>query len=67
MFDKSRTYYLTKTDADRYDLRQTRYVDQFKAGKEHPHDLLAVGFTAQDMRKLVATHKFDVDLTLLDK
>lgn len=49
----SAVYYVVKVGDDRFDLRQVRYRAQFEGGKEHPHDLMAVGFTAQGMREVL--------------
>jgi len=64
----SSTYYVTPSPRmpGRFDLRQARYAEQLRAGREHPHDLMATGFTGQDMRDLVAKHFPDTDLTALD-
>lgn len=48
-------YYVVKVGDDRYDLRQSRYRVQLLAGREHPHDLMACGFTAAGMRELLQT------------
>lgn len=64
-YETMKTYYIVKTGADRYDLRQSRYAEQFKAGKEHPHDLMATGFCGADMRDLLEKHfKYTDDSTL---
>lgn len=61
-----REYYLVKTGPNRWDMRQTRFRDQLQAGKEHPNDICATGFDAEGIRRIVAAHNFDVDLTELD-
>lgn len=63
----NRQYYLVNTRGDYWDMRQTRYKAQMASGKEHPHDLCATGFSAQQMCDLVAQHGFDVDLSPLEK
>lgn len=64
----SREYYLVKHGKfGLWDLRQTRYKSQFDAGKEYSHDLIAVGFQGKAMRDLINMHKFDCDLSPLDK
>lgn len=50
------TYYVVRTGRDHYDLRQTRFKREREAGREHPHDLIAGGFTAQGMRDVLAKH-----------
>lgn len=59
-------HYLVRTGADRYDMRQTRYRAQLANGREHPHDVCAMGFTGQGIRDLVAQYAFDCDMSLLD-
>lgn len=61
----SPTYYLVKRDPV-FDMRQERYREHFEAGREHPHDLCAVGLTAAQMRELVQHHGFDVDTKALE-
>lgn len=39
-----------------FNMRQTRYRADYVNGMEHPHDLMAVGFTADQMRELIAKH-----------
>lgn len=59
-------YYVVKVGEDRYDLRQTRFKAMFDAGNEHPHDLMAVGFSAQGIRDLFnGTLVGSVDVTAL--
>jgi hypothetical protein len=60
-------YYVVKVGEDRYDLRQSRYRAQFEAGGNHPHDLMAVAFTAQGIRDLFDKGIFEgtVDVTAL--
>lgn len=48
------TYYVVRTGPDRFDLRQYRYAAQRLAGKEHPNDVIAVGFNGKGMRELIA-------------
>jgi hypothetical protein len=59
------TYYVVRTGPDRFDLRQSRYVAQRANGREHPHDLMAQGFTAQGMREVLAKWFADTDTTAL--
>ena len=63
--DQSKTYYVIRIGDDRFDLRQTRYGDRLAMGNEHPHDLMAVSFTAQQMRELIAKHFQDTDASAL--
>ena len=56
-----RTYYVVRVGPDRFDLRQTRYK-----GTNHPHDLMAVQFTEQGMRDIVAKWFPDSDVSALD-
>ena len=58
-------YYVVRTGQDRFDLRQTRYRAQHAAGREHPHDIVAVGFTADDMRAALAEWFDDTDTSAL--
>lgn len=54
-------YYIVKTGDDRYDMRQERF-----RGTVHPHDLMAVGFSAAQMRDMLAQHfPADVDTSAL--
>ena len=47
-------YYVTPSDSpDRYDLRQTRYKEQLAQGNEHPHDVIAQGFTVTGMLEII--------------
>lgn len=62
----SKTYYVAKTGDDRFDLRQTRYKEQLEAGREHPHDLMATGFTADGMREILAKWFADTDASALE-
>lgn len=62
----SKTYYVAQTGDDRFDLRQTRYKAQLEAGKEHPNDLMAVGFTADGMREILSKWFADTDTSALD-
>ena len=55
------SYYIVKTGADRFDLRQARFRSAFEAGQEHPHDLCAVGFTREGMKDLVQKYSFEVE------
>lgn len=59
------TYYVVRVGPDRFDLRQSRYAEQFKQGAEHPHDLMAVHFDAAGMRDIIAKHFQDTDTTAL--
>ena len=43
-----------------FDLRQERF-----RGKNHPHDIMASGFTAQQMRELIASMFPDTDVSAL--
>lgn len=49
---------VTLSNCDRFNLRQTRFAEQLKqrGGLGHPHDLMAVGFTAESMRDLIAKY-----------
>jgi len=59
-------YYLVQTGDDRYDVRQTRYKAQYLAGSEHPHDLMSTGFTAAQVRELIAKRFLvDIDMTTI--
>lgn len=58
-------YYVVKVGPDSFDLRQSRYADLFKAGKEHPHDLMACSFTAAGMREILAKWFADTDASAL--
>lgn len=60
-----RVYYIVKTGENRFDLRQTRFKAQLAEGREHPHDLCAVGFDATGMRQLVDSG-FDADVSPLN-
>ena len=60
------TYYAVKVGNDRYDLRQDRYREMFAAGKEHKHDLMAVGFTGEALREICTQYGFDADLSALE-
>jgi len=59
------TYYVIQTGPDSFDLRQTRYRAQFESGKEHPHDLMAVSFTASGMREILEKWFSDTDVSAL--
>jgi hypothetical protein len=59
------TYYVVKTGPDRFDLRQTRFAEQLKAGSEHPWDVMATHFTAEDMREIIAEIFPDTDASVL--
>jgi hypothetical protein len=59
-------YYVVRVGADRFDLRQSRFADALKAGTEHPHDLMAVGFSGQGMRDIIAKFFPDTDVSALD-
>lgn len=59
------TYYVIQTGPDSFDLRQTRYRAQFESKKEHPHDLMAVGFTASGMREIIKKWFPDTDVSAL--
>ena len=48
-------YYVTKS-GEQFELRQTRFEDEFKKGKEHPHDLCAAGFTKKGMIQVIASY-----------
>jgi hypothetical protein len=59
------TYYVHSRAPGLYDLRQTRYRALFQQGREHPHDLCAVSFTARALRELIERHRLDVDPTTI--
>jgi hypothetical protein len=59
------TYYVVCAGPDRFDLRQTRYRALLEAGREHPHDLMAAGFTAEGMREILAKWFSDTDSSAL--
>lgn len=59
------TYYVIQTGPDSFDLRQTRYRKQFENGKEHPHDLMAVSFTASGMCEILEKWFSDTDVSAL--
>lgn len=60
-------YYIIRTGEDRFDMRQTRYRKRLQDGKEHPHDLMAVGFTKQGMQEMLKKYNFDaVDTMAMD-
>ena len=59
------TYYAVRNALGLFDLRQSRYRDLFRAGNEHPHDLMAVGFGAAELRATIAKFGWDADLTAL--
>jgi hypothetical protein len=59
------TYYVVRTGPDSFDLRQTRYADQLAKGNEHPHDLMAAGFTAAGMREILRKWFDDTDASAL--
>ena len=63
------TYYIEASPAfpGRFNMRQERYRVEYEQGNEHPHDLMAVGFTALDMRKMIAEHfaERDIDTSVL--
>jgi hypothetical protein len=61
------TYYTEKTGPDRYDLRQTRFRAQRDTGKEHPHDLMAVSFSADGMLELIKKHFPDTDASAISE
>lgn len=63
---ENKTYYVIKTGQNRFDLRQARYRKALENGKEHPHDLIATGFTADGMRKILEKWFADTDITALD-
>ena len=58
-------YYAVKVGENSFDLRQSRYRKMFESGKEHPHDLMMVGFSADAMRNLCESHSWDADLSAL--
>lgn len=60
------TYYAVKIGDDRYDLRQERYRANLAAGNEHPHDLMAVSFKGDDLRRICEQYGFDADLSALE-
>ncbi len=62
-----KTYYVVKVGDDRFDLRQNRYKGQLQAGKEHPHDLMAVQFDAKGMREIIEKYFPDTDDSELPK
>lgn len=55
-------YYVVQTGPDRYDMRQTRYKAVRDRGGDHPHDLMAVGFTARQMDEMLAKHFLDASI-----
>lgn len=61
----SAAYYVVRVAEDRFDLRQSRFAERFKAGKEHPHDLMAAGFSAEGMREILAKWFADTDASAL--
>jgi hypothetical protein len=54
--EKPAEYYAERTGPDRYTLRQTRYRRQLEQGSEHPHDVMAVGFTAAGLREMISAY-----------
>ena len=60
-----KTYYVVRVGPDRFDLRQSRYRAQLDEGREHPHDLMATGFTAEGMREIISKHFNDTDARAL--
>lgn len=55
------TYYLVNEADNTFTMRQTRYAEALKKGKEHKNDVCAIGFTKQDMAELVKKYDFDLD------
>jgi hypothetical protein len=58
-------YYVVKTGPNRFDLRQTRYKQFYQTGKEHPHDLMAVGFDYNGMKEIINKWFQDTDTSEL--
>lgn len=59
-------YYVTPAKfSDTFNLRQERFREEFEDGNEHPHDLMACGFTADAMRELIRKHFPDTDTAAL--
>ena len=48
-------YYVTKS-GEKFELRQTRFEDDLKKGKEHPYDLCAASFTKEGMSQVIASY-----------
>lgn len=53
--------------SDTFNLRQERFRDEFEDGNEHPNDLMAVSFTADQMRKIIADWFPDTDSSALSE
>lgn len=48
------TYYARKERDGLYVIRQYRYRDQLRWGKEHPNDVMAYGKTVDDLKATAA-------------
>lgn len=60
-------YYVVQSRHGTFDLRQERFRQQHADGNEHPHDLMATGFSRPAMVDLIAEHfAGKVDTTALD-
>lgn len=61
------TYYVVQTGPNRFELRQTCYKERLQQGREHPHDVIAAGFTAEGMREIIGKWFADTDTSALDE
>lgn len=55
-------YYILRAGPDRFDMRQERYRRQLMQGNEHPHDLMAAGFTRDQMAEMLIKTFPDADI-----
>lgn len=44
-----------------YTLRQVRYRERLAEGREHPHDVCAIGVSLKQLREMCAPHWPDAD------
>lgn len=58
-------YAVASSIPGKFDLRQERFRANRDAGQPHPHDLMAVGFGAAELRATIAKFGWDADLTAL--
>jgi hypothetical protein len=59
------TYYLTRDAHGFVELRQTRYREQYQAGREHPHDVCAVARNKNEMRQMTISFEGSIDWTTI--
>lgn len=55
------TMYVVKSARGMLELRQERFREQLKNGKEHPHDVCAIAHNVEEMRSMADEHWPDID------